>query len=63
MPSTRRYRKKEQEREDEDEDVSSYYMTKEKRRYRNLKQETMDRTVWKIRFGKGYRPVARQTTQ
>jgi len=36
---------------------------KEKRSYRNLKQETRDRTVCKIRFGRGYGPVAWQTTQ
>jgi hypothetical protein len=36
---------------------------KEKRRYRNFKQKTMDRTVCKICFGRGYGPVARQTTQ
>jgi hypothetical protein len=30
---------------------------KQKRRYRSLKQKTLDRTVWKIRYGGGYGPV------
>jgi hypothetical protein len=29
----------------------------------NLKEEALDRTLWRTRFGKGYGPVARQTTQ
>jgi hypothetical protein len=36
---------------------------KEKRRYRKLKDEALDRTRWRIRFGRGYRPVIRQTTE
>jgi hypothetical protein len=39
------------------------YDFKEKRRYRHLKQETLDRTVWKIHFGRGHGPVTRQTAQ
>jgi hypothetical protein len=35
---------------------------KENRRYFKLKEEALDRTVWRTRFGKGYGPVARQTT-
>jgi hypothetical protein len=27
-----------------------------------LKEEPQDRTLWRTQFGRGYRPVARQTT-
>jgi hypothetical protein len=36
---------------------------KEKRRYRNLKDECLNRTLWRTRFGRGYGPVVRQTTE
>jgi hypothetical protein len=36
---------------------------KEKRRYWKLKEEALDRTLWRIRFGRGYGPVVRQTTE
>jgi hypothetical protein len=36
---------------------------KEERRYWKLKEEALDRTVWRTRFGRGYGPVVRQTTQ
>jgi hypothetical protein len=36
---------------------------KEKRRCWNLKEEALDRTLWRIRLGKDSGPVARQTTQ
>jgi hypothetical protein len=36
---------------------------KEKRRYWKLKEEVLDRTVWRTRFGRGCRPVVRQTTE
>jgi len=42
-------------------DVISYCTAK--RRYWNLKVEVADRTLWRTRFGRGDRPVARQTTQ
>jgi hypothetical protein len=29
--------------------------------YYKLKEEVLDRTVWRIRFGRGYGPVVRQT--
>jgi hypothetical protein len=32
---------------------------KEKRRYWNLKEEALDGTVWRTRFGEGYGPVIR----
>jgi hypothetical protein len=28
-----------------------------------LKEEALDRTLWRTRFGKGYGPVVRQTTE
>jgi hypothetical protein len=36
---------------------------KEKGRYWKLKEEALDRTVWRTRFGRGYGPVVRQTTE
>ena len=38
---------------DEEEDVSGYWMTLEKRRYWKLKEEALDRTVWRTRFRRG----------
>jgi hypothetical protein len=36
---------------------------KEKRRYWKLKEKARDRTQWRSRFGRGYGPVVRQTTE
>jgi hypothetical protein len=36
---------------------------KEKRKYLKLKEETLDRTLWRTRFGRGYGRVVRQTTE
>jgi hypothetical protein len=36
---------------------------KGKIRYWNLKEEALDRTLWRTRFGRGYGPVVRQTTE
>jgi hypothetical protein len=36
---------------------------KERRGYSHLKEKALDRTVWRGRFGKGFRPVVRQTTK
>jgi hypothetical protein len=36
---------------------------KEKRRYWKLKEEALDRTQWRTRFGRGYAPVVRQTAE
>jgi hypothetical protein len=36
---------------------------KEKIRYWKLKEEALGRIVWRTRFGRGYRPVVRQTTE
>jgi hypothetical protein len=35
---------------------------KEKKRYWKLKEEALNRTLWRIRFGRGYGPVVRQNT-
>jgi len=35
---------------------------KERRVYSHLKEEALDRTMWRARFGKGFGPVVRQTT-
>jgi hypothetical protein len=34
---------------------------KERRGYSYLKEEALDRTVWRARFGRGFGPVVRQT--
>jgi hypothetical protein len=34
---------------------------KEKRGYFHLKEEALDRTIWRARFGRGFGPVVRQT--
>jgi hypothetical protein len=36
---------------------------KEKRRYWELKEQALDRTMWRTRLGRGYGPVVRQTTE
>jgi hypothetical protein len=36
---------------------------KEQRRYWKLKAEALDRTLWRTRFGIGYGPFVRQTTE
>jgi hypothetical protein len=35
----------------------------ERRGYSHLKDEALDRTMWKSCFGRGYGPVVRQTTE
>jgi hypothetical protein len=35
---------------------------KERRGYSHLKEEALDRTIWRARFGRGFGPVVRQTT-
>jgi hypothetical protein len=50
-------------RDDEEEDVSVYWMIQETRRYWNLKQEILDRTLWITRFGGVCGSVVRQTTE
>jgi hypothetical protein len=36
---------------------------KERRGYSHLKEETLDRAIWRARFGRGLGPVVRQTTK
>jgi hypothetical protein len=36
---------------------------KEKRGYSHLKEEALDRTMWRARSGRGFGPVVRQTTK
>ena len=36
---------------------------KERRLYSHLKEEALDRTMWRARFGRGFGPVVRQTTK
>jgi hypothetical protein len=36
---------------------------KENRRYWKLKEEALDHTLWRTHFGRGYRPLVRQTTE
>ena len=36
---------------------------KERRGYSHLKEEALDRTMWRVRFGRGFGPVVRQTTK
>jgi hypothetical protein len=36
---------------------------KERRRYSHLKEEALDRTVWRAGFGRGFGSVVRQTAK
>jgi hypothetical protein len=36
---------------------------KERRGYYHLKEEALDRTTWRARFGRDFGPVVRQTTK
>jgi hypothetical protein len=36
---------------------------KERRGYSHLKEETLDCTMWRARFGRGFEPVVRQTAK
>ena len=36
---------------------------KERRGYSQLKEEAIDRTVWRVGFGRGFGPVVRQTAK
>jgi hypothetical protein len=38
-------------------------MALRKRGYWNLKEEALDSTLWKTRFGRRYGPVVKQTTE
>jgi hypothetical protein len=36
---------------------------KERKGYSHLKEEALDRTLWRARFGRGFGPVVRQTAK
>ena len=36
---------------------------KGRRRYSQVKEEALDRTLWRARFGRGFGPVVRQTAK
>jgi len=36
---------------------------KERRGYSHLKEEALDRIMWRARFGRGFVPIVRQTTK
>jgi len=36
---------------------------KERRGYSHLKEEALDRSMWRVRFGSSFEPVVRQTTK
>jgi len=36
---------------------------KERRGFSHLKEEALDRTIWRARFGRGFGPVVRETTK
>jgi hypothetical protein len=36
---------------------------KESRGYSHLKEEALDRTMWRAHFGRGFGPVVRQTAK
>jgi hypothetical protein len=36
---------------------------KERRGYSHLKEEALDCTMWRVRFGRGFGPVVRQTAE
>ena len=36
---------------------------KDRRGYSHLKEEALDHTIWRNRFGRGFGPVIRQTTE
>jgi hypothetical protein len=36
---------------------------KERRGYSHLKEEALDRIMWRTRFGRGFGPVVRQTAK
>jgi hypothetical protein len=36
---------------------------KDRRGYSHLKEETLDHTLWRVRFGRGFGPVVRQNTE
>jgi hypothetical protein len=50
--------------EDEEEDVGKLLDDlKERRGYSHMKEEALDRTIWRARFGRDSGPVVRQTAK
>jgi len=50
--------------EEEEEDVRSYWMTlRTGEDILHLKEEALDRTMWRHHFGGGFGPVVRQNTE
>jgi hypothetical protein len=50
--------------EDEEEDICSYLMAVRKMRaYWKLKEEALERTLWRTGIGRGYGPLVRQTVE
>jgi hypothetical protein len=47
----------------EEEDVRSYWMTLRQERILSFEEETLDRAVWRNRFGRGFGPVVRQNAE
>ena len=39
------------------------YDLKERRGYSHFREEALDRIMWRARFGRGFRPVLRQTAK
>jgi hypothetical protein len=39
------------------------YDLQERRGYSHLKEEALDRAMWRVRFGRGFGPVVRQTAK
>jgi hypothetical protein len=49
-------------REEEKQDISSYWMTLRKTQDAGNENRKHQTKLWRINFGRQYRPVARQTT-
>jgi hypothetical protein len=47
--------------EDDEEDVRSYWITLEHINVLKVEKATLDRTLWRIRFGSSHGPVTRET--
>jgi len=64
MSLTERERKKSEVTGRRGRKLSSYWMTlRGKTGYWKLKEEALDRTLWRTGFGRGCGPVVRQTTE
>ena len=43
--------------------VFFFFCLKERRGYCHMKEEAVDHTMWRARFGRGFVPAIRQTTK